>query len=112
MKTKQVILADTVTASGAVLGARFATHAGAQATVQGSKTLGVFKTDAADGDDVTVELIGITYVDAGGVIAVGADLIADANGKAITNPEAGGEVVAGVARSVGADGGQVQILLK
>ena len=112
MKAKHVIYGETVTASGAVSAARFATHTGAQATVQGEKTFGVFKTDAANGENVTVEAIGMTYVDAGGAIAVGDDVIADANGKAIVNPEAGGEHIAGVARTVGADGGQIEILLK
>ncbi|NQV83913.1 MAG: DUF2190 family protein [Rhodospirillales bacterium] len=77
------ILALTLLASGAIVKHRGITIAGAQATNQGEKVLGVSQTDAADTEAVAVETIGTTVVETGAAIAVGDSLIVDVQGRAI-----------------------------
>jgi len=112
MPSENIILAETVIAVGAITQARFVTHAGAQATILGEKVLGVSSTDAATGKAVAIAALGVAIVDAGGVIAVGDDIITDANGKAVVDPPLGTEYIIGQARTVGAAGGQIEVLLK
>lgn len=82
------IHAETLRAAGAVVAARLVGFDGAQATVAGQKVLGPAQYAAADGELVAVDAIGTSMVEAGAAIAVGDDLIADAQGRAV--PAAGG----------------------
>lgn len=73
---------DTVRASGAVTGRRFVKHDGAQAVLN-AEAYGVARHDVADTEPVAIDVIGVVPVEAGGVIALGAEVQADASGKAI-----------------------------
>ena len=112
MKGDHILHGETVTANGAVTGRRFVTHAGAQATVEGERVLGVAMTDAPDGALVAIAVIGRTVVEAAAAIDPGEDVVTDADGRAIPNPGVGGEIVAGTALTDGIANGTVAIKLK
>jgi len=73
-----------VVASGAVTKRRFVTVAGAQAGT-GAHTLGVSRYTAASGEELPVDNLGTTEVEAGGQFAAGAPLTPDALGHAVLN---------------------------
>lgn len=100
--------AEPVRASGAVTARRAVTFAGAQATTQGEKVLGVSQYDAADTELVAVDTIGTTIIEAGAAIAVGDSLIVDAQGRAI--PVTGNLVVAAGATAVPSSAANGEIL--
>lgn len=74
---------DTIRASGAITGGRFVKHDGAQAVLN-EAAYGVARHDAADTEPVAIDVEGIIPVEAGGVIALGAEVQSNANGKAVT----------------------------
>lgn len=107
--TKKVVLVDTVKAAGKVVANRFVSHAGKQATAD-KKVYGVAPYDVEAGDAMAVEIAGIALVEAGGVVAVGDDVSADAQGCAV---KTGSGEVAGTARSAAAGAGElIQVFLK
>lgn len=58
--------------------------AGAQATTQGQKILGIARRAAAAGEMVDVTVLGTAVCEAGAAIAVGARVMCDASGRVIT----------------------------
>lgn len=74
----------TLRATGAGVQQRFVTYAGAQAGAA-SIVFGVAKTNFAAGDDFAVDYSGIVGVISGGAVALGADIIPDAQGRAIAD---------------------------
>lgn len=76
------VLTRTVTATGVIAAARFATVAGLQAGA-GANTLGVTRTAAAIGNKIPVDVLGTAIVEAGAAVAVGDTIAADASGRAI-----------------------------
>lgn len=98
----------SVVASGAVTKRRFITALGAQAGAD-ANTLGVSRYDAADGEDLAVDNLGTTEVEAGGAVAAGALIETDANGKAVTNVDGPG--VARALEAAAADGDIIEVVL-
>lgn len=74
---------DTVVASGAIAARRFVKHDGAQAG-NNEVAYGVARNAAADAEAVAVDVEGVIPVEAGGAIAIGAEVQANADGKAVT----------------------------
>lgn len=112
MSQKIVLLALTATAVGAVSAHRFVDYDGAQVDTEGAKALGVSVSDAKDGDDLAVDVIGTTVVESGGAIAAGDELVAAADARAIVNPAVGGEVVAAHALDAAGGAGEfIEVLL-
>lgn len=77
------IFTDSFTASGAITAYRAVGFDGAEATAQGQKVAGVARTKAADGEQVAVDMIGTTIVEAGAAISAGDSLIVDSSGRAM-----------------------------
>lgn len=112
MSQKTPLLTLTVTAAGAVAACRFVGFGGAQVTAAGAKALGVSTTSALDGDDLAIDVIGTTVIESGGAIAVGDDIVADSQGRAIVNPAVGGEIVLAQALDGASGAGEfVEVLL-
>lgn len=74
----------------------------------GERAIGVAKYDAASGKKVAVALAGIVPVTAGGTIAAGAEVEADATGKAITKASG---VPLGVCMTAATSGNDAEIKL-
>lgn len=72
-------------APGAVTAFRAVDFAGAQATAQGQKVMGVAQRGAAQGQGYEATVIGTAIVEAGGAFTAGHPLIVDASGRAIAN---------------------------
>ena len=106
--TKQVVLTTTIKATGAVVANRFVTYAGVQAKAD-EKIYGVSPVDAEAGNFMPVEIIGIALVEAGGALAAGDEVSADAQGCAV---KAGSGKVAGTVCSAAAAGELVRVFLK
>ena len=68
----------------------------------GENCIGVLLNNPAAGEAATVAISGKVMVEAGGTIAAGADVQADANGDALT--AASGDVVMGYALEAAVDG--------
>lgn len=83
MKTQQIILTTTILAAGALSRLRFVGFDGAVCAA-GAKALGVAETSADAGERAPANIHGILLVEAGGVIAAGAEVESDAAGRAIT----------------------------
>ncbi len=81
-KTKQVVLATTIRAEGAIVANRFVNYAGKQAKA-GEAVLGVAPYDTAAGDIAAVDALGIVLVESGGALAAGDAVAADAQGCAV-----------------------------
>lgn len=112
MSQKIPVLTLTVAALGAVTAHRFVGFDGAQLTTVGAEAFGVGCFDAADGDDLALDVMGTTVVETNGAIAVGDDVVSDENGTAIVNPEVGGEVVAAKALDAASGAGEfIEVLL-
>jgi Uncharacterized conserved protein (DUF2190) len=79
------LMNDSVLATVAITGYRAVGFDNLQATVQGQKVKGIAKRAAAIGQYCEVAMIGTSVVEAGAAIAVGATLICDAQGRAITS---------------------------
>lgn len=93
MSQKIALLTLTIAAASAVTAHRFVGYDGAQVDTEEAKALGVSVSDAKDGDDLALDVIGTTVVESGGAFDAGDELVSDASGAAIVNPEVGGEVV-------------------
>lgn len=109
MNQKIPLLTLTVTAIGAVAACRFVGFDGAQVDAAGVKAMGVSTFPAINGDDLSLDVIGTTVVEAGGAVAVGDDLSADAEGRAVTAEE--GVVLAQALDSSLAAGEFIEVLL-
>lgn len=96
----------TLTASGAVAARRAVTFAGAQASVQGAKVIGVAAYGAASAVPFVATVRGTAIVESGAAIAIGDSLIVDSQGRAIPTTGALG-VAAGATpvTSTAANGG-------
>ena len=106
--TKQVVLTTTVRTTGKVVENRFVTFAGKQAKAN-EAVLGAATHDADEGDLLGVDVVGIALVEAGGEVAAGAAVSADAQGCAV----AGTQNVAGTAVTAAAAAGDfIRVLLK
>jgi hypothetical protein len=80
------LLEHSVTAAGVIAQRRCVTFGNLQATVAGSKVLGVAVTPAAAaGAVIPVAIIGTCIIETGGVFAIGATLITDNQGRAVAN---------------------------
>lgn len=109
---KFTLYTHTVTASGTVSAHRFVGFDGAQVAASGGKALGVATFDATDGQDLAVDVIGTTVVETAGAIDPGDDVVSDASGKAIVNPEVGTEIVAARALDTANGAGEfIEVLL-
>ncbi|SFT73888.1 DUF2190 family protein [Halomonas saccharevitans] len=112
MSQKIVVLALTVTASGAVAGHRFVGFDGAQVAASGGDAMGVAGHDAVDGQDLALDVMGTSVVETAGAVAVGDEVVSDASGMAITNPGVGGEIVLARALDSAAGAGEfIEVLL-
>jgi|Deesub1362B_J571_1020462.scaffolds.fasta_scaffold00331_32 hypothetical protein len=76
-------LTKTIRASGAVTKRRFVGFDGAQISVAGAKAYGVAQEDIADGKLGVITVLGTAVIEAGGIIAKGDPIAADANGRAV-----------------------------
>lgn len=77
------ILSLPATASGAVTANRFVGYDGAQSGAAAAG-MGVARSTVADGEMYTVDVLGTAVVASGAAISLGAELEADADGKAVT----------------------------
>lgn len=77
------IMALTVTATAALTAGRGVTTAGALPAAGGA-IAGFARTDAAVGDNVAVDVLGVAEVETGGAIAAGAAVEVDAQGRVVT----------------------------
>jgi hypothetical protein len=108
MYDNNVLYAETLIASGAVLGNRFVTYAGAQAGA-GDHVCGVAAYDAATGEAFSANVAGRLSVEAGAPITVGQRVKSDTAGRAI--PAADADEAAGRAiKAVSGAGFPVRIL--
>jgi len=99
--TNTVILADTMTASGAVTRNRFVNFAGAQAGA-GDVVHGVASYDAPDGGLFASNICGLLSVEAGAAVANGQRVKSDASGRAVPAADNEPAVARAVAAAVGA----------
>ncbi|MAQ99924.1 MAG: DUF2190 domain-containing protein [Oceanospirillaceae bacterium] len=83
MKTHHPILITSITAAAALAQRRFVGFDGDVCAAE-AKALGVTEYAADSGDQASVNASGVILVEAGGAIAVGAQVESDANGKAVT----------------------------
>ncbi|MGE1004208.1 capsid cement protein [Ralstonia solanacearum] len=83
MKTQQPTLTTSITATAALARFRFVGLTGAVCAAA-AKALGTAETTADIGEQASVNVSGILLVEAAAVIAAGAEVESDANGKAIT----------------------------
>ena len=81
---KNCILATTVQAGEDLKKHRFVTFEGEYPAAAGDSAYGVTVNDADDDEYVTVDVLGITVVEATAAIAAGAAVQAEADGKAKT----------------------------
>jgi len=103
------ILVLSVLASTAVAANRFVNAVGAQVGADGY-TLGVARTPAAIGEQITVDVQGTAVVVAGAAFAKGATLKVDAAGAAITWVTSGARVAVALEAATAA-GQLVEVLL-
>lgn len=107
-QTKQVVLVTTIQTTGAIVKNRFVNFKGAQAKA-GETVLGVSPYDVVAGETAAVEAVGISVVEAGGAVAAGAEVGADAQGCAVS----GAAKIAGTALTAAAAAGEeIRVLLK
>lgn len=109
-KQKFPILTLSTKASGTVTARRAVTFAGAQVSVAGAKVLGVAVYGATDGQAMSVDTIGTTTVECGGTVSVGAELMADASGKAVAVANGGWAFCD--ALEAGVSGSFIEVLLR
>jgi hypothetical protein len=109
--SKQCIPVLTLTRrlSGTVAAHRFVTAAGAQA-IADSNAIGVSRTAGVSGQDIPVDVLGTTIVEAGGAISVGDTLESDSQGRAVPWATSGARV--GIALEAASGAGEfIEILL-
>lgn len=83
MQTEKILMATTILAAGALTKQRFVNFAGTRA-VAADAQLGVANADYDLGEQAGVATHGEILVEAGGAVAVGAQVQSDADGRAIT----------------------------
>lgn len=98
----------SVVAAGTITKRRFVTAAGVQAGAA-ANTLGVARTDALSGEDLAVDNLGTTEVEAGAAIALGAAIETSASGKAVAR--AAGPTVARALQAAAGDGSVIEVVL-
>lgn len=108
-KQSIAVLTLSIQASGAIVANRFVTPAGDQAEAD-ENTLGVARSNAADGEQVAVDVLGTAVVEAGAAIAAGATVKSNAAGKAITWASSGAKVGIALEAATG-DGSFIEVLL-
>jgi hypothetical protein len=109
MSQKIAILSLTVNAAAALAANRFVTATGHYAAGPDDAVIGATRSIAAPGENVAVDVLGTTVVEAGGAVAIGHAVGSDANGKAV----AGADIALGVAlEAASADGDLIEILLQ
>lgn len=108
-KQNIALLSLSIAAVGAIVANRFVTPAGDQA-VADENTLGVARSNAADGELLPVDVIGTAVVEAGAAISKGATLKSNAAGKAITWVTSGAKVAIALEAATG-DGSFIEVLL-
>ena len=112
MSQKIPVLTLTAVAVGTVAAHRFVGFDGAQLDAAGAEAFGVANFSAVDGDDLSLDVMGTTVVETGGAVAVGDDVVSDANAMAITNPEVGGEKVLAKALDAASGAGEfIEVLI-
>ncbi|MEM1055180.1 MAG: capsid cement protein [Bacteroidota bacterium] len=94
--------------AGAVETRRFVTATGSQAGAK-ANTLGVSRYSTAADEEVPVDTLGTTEVEAGGAIAAGGAIETDADGKAVAHTD--GPVVARALEAAAADGDIIEVVL-
>ncbi|EJG5923837.1 DUF2190 family protein [Salmonella enterica] len=104
MATQHVILSETLTATGALVQQRLVGYDGKTCT-KGGLALGIAEVDAAAGDVVAVNVLGIIAAEAGAAIAVGDKLQSDDNGCVIPLEATGNPEQVGVALTAAAAAG-------
>lgn len=108
MNAKQIVLVTTTKATAPIIANRFVGFDGKQAKAA-QPVFGVAPRDADNGDTVGVEVLGITVVESGGAVTVGAKVASDAQGCAV----AGTSNVAGTAVTAASTAGElISVLLK
>lgn len=83
MQSTTPILPLTLIAAAAITACRFVTTAGALATATDT-IYGVSRSDAAEDEAFTADVLGVATVEAGGAVAYGDTVRADATGRAVT----------------------------
>lgn len=83
MKSQNVILITSVVATADLTRRRFVGFDG-NLSAAGVKALGVVEVDTEAGGVAPANVLGVILVEAGAVIAAGAEVQSDADGKAIT----------------------------
>lgn len=106
----QSIPAQTLStrATGAIEKRRFVTAVGAQAGAK-ANTLGVSRYSVAVDEEVPIDNLGTTEVEAGGAIGAGGAIETDAAGKAVAHTD--GPVVARALEAAVADGDVIEVHL-
>lgn len=103
------ILTLTQRLTGTVAQSRFVSPAGAQ-VVADANALGVTRLAGVSGDDVPLDVLGTTIVEAGAAVAAGATLKSDATGRGITWVTAGARL--GIALQAAAGAGEfIEVML-
>lgn len=102
------ILTLSVAAAAAVVAETFGTLTGATASAAGNAQ-GVFRTDAASGEQVPLDCLGTAVVKAGGAFSAGDELEVGADGKAVV--QSAGVTVARALEEATADGDRVEVFL-
>ena len=82
MQSTIPLLPLTLEATAAITSRRFVTLAGAVATAV-DPLYGVSRSDAADGEQFTVDVFGVTTIETGGIVAICNTIGADATGRAV-----------------------------
>lgn len=108
MQTEKILMATTILAATALARYRFANFAGATANATDA-ALGVPTTAFDAGEQASVATHGEMLVEAGGAVAVGAQVQSDATGRAITLAAG---VAAGRARDAAAAAGDIIRVLR
>ena len=81
-KAKSAVVAVTMLAMNELIGNRFVSVKGRQATAD-DPIFGVVPVDAKAGESVAVEILGVSIVESGGAITQGDKVASDAQGCAI-----------------------------
>lgn len=80
--TKSIVAVATMLATGELIGNRFVSAKGKQATTS-DVIFGIACVDAKAGESLAVEILGVGVVESGGVIEIGDKVGSDAQGCAI-----------------------------
>ncbi|TNC80705.1 MAG: DUF2190 domain-containing protein [Oleiphilus sp.] len=107
-KTHIPVCPITVTANGVLIANRFVGADKAQAGA-GANTLGVAMHPAEDGDDATIETLGVVSVETGASVTIDSLVESDASGRAVD--QSAGEAVGRALDGSAAAGEFVRVLL-